>query len=571
MGEVYLARHPRLPRQDALKVLPAGTAADGEFQERFRREADAAATLFHPNIVGVHDRGEFEGRLWIAMDYIEGTDAGQLTKALFRQGMPAQLVSAIVTAIAAALDYAHQRGLLHRDVKPANILLTEPGEGEQRILLGDFGIVRQLGDVSDLTATNFTMGTVTYSAPEQLMGGDLDGRADQYALAATAYYLLTGMPPFSHSNPVAVISQHLTSTPPKLSGRWPELAGLDDVLTTALAKNPADRYDRCRDFATAFRDAVAGSTQTGQRTVAAPTRATRTHTSAAPFAKSGSQFAATPYSGNSADQAPTQAAPASRPVNSADPFGGPPKPSRGKVIALGAAATAVILTALIAVRMATSHHAAVPTSQTPQSVQPTPRTGPVTSPVEALLISPTDYSPGPDYRYQVLDMSMFSSPTHSGGVTPCDRLLHPDFNNNGLVRRMAKFDPPDGGAAQPDFEVQLYMEAVPDWGTDFEEVLRECPQTSVSDSQSIERFNFSPVEIPGVDGQHQSYAQKMVKDFKSGQPSRFNTGHILVGVVRGISLRVVAVTAQPEPDIEALDRNLVGLYNAQSQRILTSP
>ena len=112
--------------------------------------------------------------------------------------MPIQDVCAIVTAVADALDYAHQRGLLHRDVKPANILLTDPEDGKRRIMLADFGVARPLGDISGLTATNFTVGTLTYTAPEQLMGADLDGRADQYALAATAFHLLTGAPPFQH-------------------------------------------------------------------------------------------------------------------------------------------------------------------------------------------------------------------------------------------------------------------------------------------------------------------------------------------------------------------------------------
>jgi serine/threonine protein kinase, bacterial len=249
MGEVYLAQHPRLPRRDALKVLPADVSADPEFRSRFNREADLAAALFHPHIVGVHDRGEFEGQLWIAMDYVEGTDAGQLIKTQYRDGMSERDVCAIVTAVAGALDYANQRGLLHRDVKPANILLTEPEDGERRVLLADFGIARQLAEVSGLTATNMTVGTVSYAAPEQLMGSDIDARADQYALAATAFHLLTGSLPYKHSNPVAVISQHLNAAPPKLSDRRPELAYLDPVLSKALAKDPSDRFGRSREFA----------------------------------------------------------------------------------------------------------------------------------------------------------------------------------------------------------------------------------------------------------------------------------------------------------------------------------
>jgi serine/threonine protein kinase, bacterial len=270
MGEVYLAQHPRLPRRDALKILLQATTADSEFRERFHREADLAATLWHPNIVQVHDRGEFDGQLWIAMDYVEGADAAQLMKDQYPAGMPARDVCAIVTAVAGALDHAHQRGLLHRDIKPANILLTDPEDGQRRILLADFGIARQHDDISGLTATNFTVGTLAYSAPEQLMGGDIDARADQYSLAATAFHLLTGAPPYQHSNPVAVISRHLTAPLPKLSDRRPDLTDLDEVLSRALAKDPADRFDRCRDFATALTEPVPMDSDSDHRTDAAP-------------------------------------------------------------------------------------------------------------------------------------------------------------------------------------------------------------------------------------------------------------------------------------------------------------
>jgi serine/threonine-protein kinase len=252
MGEVYLAQHPRLPRRDALKVLPASVSTDGEYRRRFDREADIAATLWHPHIVGVHDRGDFDGQLWISMDYVDGTDAGMLLLERHPNGMPTAEVADIVTAVAEALDYAHQRDLLHRDVKPANILLAHPESGDQRILLADFGIARWVNDISGLTATNMTVGTVSYAAPEQLMGERLDGRADQYALAATAFHLLTGAPPFQHSNPAVVISQHLSASPPAIGERRPELSALDPVLARALSKDPKDRFERCADFARAL-------------------------------------------------------------------------------------------------------------------------------------------------------------------------------------------------------------------------------------------------------------------------------------------------------------------------------
>lgn len=257
MGEVYLAQHPRLPRMDALKILPAALTDDADFRQRFDREANLAATLWHPHIVGLHDRGEFDGQLWITMDFVDGTDAARALQDN-PGGMPEQDVLEIVTAVADALDYAHQRSLLHRDVKPANILLTRPDADRRRILLTDFGIARNADEISGLTATNVTIGSISYAAPEQLMGESIDGRADQYALAATAFHLLAGSPPFEHSNAAVVIGKHLTAPAPQLSGLRADLARLDPVLTKAMAKDPAQRYPRCLEFAQELGKALAG-------------------------------------------------------------------------------------------------------------------------------------------------------------------------------------------------------------------------------------------------------------------------------------------------------------------------
>jgi hypothetical protein len=187
--------------------------------------------------------------------------------------MPTELVVRIIAAVASALDYAHKQGLLHRDIKPANIMLTtKDDDHEQRILLTDFGIARNVGDISGLTATNMTVGTVAYSAPEQLMGEQLDGRADQYALAATAYHLLTATQLFPHSNPAVVISRHLNAEPPSVSTSRPELSAMDSVLTRALAKDPGDRFTRCTDFA----QALAETTRAEGPSSAAPTLAAAT-------------------------------------------------------------------------------------------------------------------------------------------------------------------------------------------------------------------------------------------------------------------------------------------------------
>jgi serine/threonine-protein kinase len=252
MGEVYLAQHPRLPRHDALKVLSVGPTTDGEFRARFIREAELAATLRHPHIVGVLDRGEYDGRLWISMDYVDGKDAGRLIRESYPRGMPELEVADIVMAVADALDFGHERRLLHRDVKPENILVTSADGRRRRVLLTDFGIARRFDDVGNLTDDNVAVGTVNYMAPEQLLGKPLDGRADQYALAATTFHLLTGAPPFHDQNRAVVISHHLGTAPPRISDRRPDLAHLDAVLAKALAKDPDERYPTCLDFAQAL-------------------------------------------------------------------------------------------------------------------------------------------------------------------------------------------------------------------------------------------------------------------------------------------------------------------------------
>lgn len=277
MGEVYLAQHPRLPKRDALKVLPIDVSSNTEFRQRFQSEAALASRLWHPHIVRVHDRGEFEGQLWIAMDFVDGTDAAQLVRKRYPHGMPPTDALEIVSAIADALDYAHERKLLHRDVKPANILITDPLKRERRILLADFGIARDTDDVNRLTATNMAVGSVAYAAPEQLTGKVLDGRADQYALACTAFHLLTGRPPFEHSNPAVVIGNHLSSLPPRLESLRAD--PIDSVLAKAMAKDPFRRFDTCREFATALADSVkdmASATDTTQlaNKVATPSGAT---------------------------------------------------------------------------------------------------------------------------------------------------------------------------------------------------------------------------------------------------------------------------------------------------------
>jgi serine/threonine protein kinase, bacterial len=240
-GDVYLVQDRQSERWAALKVLSLAWSSNAEFRRRFHAETPVAAHLLHPHVVEVYARGEFEGQLWIAMSYVEGVNAAQLVSDRFPAVSPVGEVLVILTAVGSALDEAHHRGLLHRDVKPANILLTgRGGEGEQRILLTDFGIAHQLGETN---TPDVPVGTIGYTAPEQLAGAGIDGSADQYALAATAFHLLTGAPPAQQADPDAA--------PPRLSDQRPELARLDGVFLRALAARPADRFPSCRAFADA--------------------------------------------------------------------------------------------------------------------------------------------------------------------------------------------------------------------------------------------------------------------------------------------------------------------------------
>lgn len=252
IGELYLAEHPRLPRQDALKIVSAELSADPEYRYRFKRETGRAAALWHPNIVSLYDRGEFEDRLWLSMYYVDGIDAAQLLTDVYPEGMPPDLVVEIVAAIADALDYAHEVGVVHGYVNPSNILISNLESRRRRILLTGFGLPRRPDESNSLTRASLGIGTVSYAAPEQLMNDSIDGRTDQYALACTAFHLLTGSPAFAHMNPAVVISKHLDEPPPRPGDVRPELTYFDTPFVRALKKNPTERFRRCRDFAKAL-------------------------------------------------------------------------------------------------------------------------------------------------------------------------------------------------------------------------------------------------------------------------------------------------------------------------------
>jgi serine/threonine-protein kinase len=261
MGAVYLAQHPRLPRLDVIKVLAEHVSNDPTFRARFTREADLAAQLDHPCIVSVYDRGEVDGRLWISMQYVAGTDAAALVKAS-PGGLPLDDVAAVSDSIGAALDHAHRHGLLHRDEKPANILISAAesdtgGPEERRIRLADFGIARQTDGGTSLTSANLVLGSFPYSSPEQLSAEALDARSDVYSLACSTFELLTGTVPFTARTPMMMIHHHLTTPPPDVSSLRPGLPpAVSEAVRHGLAKNPADRPPSAGAFAAEFRYAV---------------------------------------------------------------------------------------------------------------------------------------------------------------------------------------------------------------------------------------------------------------------------------------------------------------------------
>jgi hypothetical protein len=246
---VYRAEHVRLGRTAAVKLLTSALG-EADFRERFLRESKLAASLDHPSIVPVFDAGEENGLLYIAMACVEGSDLRTL---LVQEGrLPLRRALRIVGQIASALDAAHARGLVHRDVKPGNILVG----GDDRAFLSDFGVVKELA-TAGTTRTGSFIGTIAYCAPEQIEGKDVDARADQYALACVFYECLVGTSPFHRSSEVAVLNAHLHTPPPKLTKTAPDVpAGLEPVLAKALSKSPLDRYASCGEFVTAARAAA---------------------------------------------------------------------------------------------------------------------------------------------------------------------------------------------------------------------------------------------------------------------------------------------------------------------------
>lgn len=251
MAAVFRARDERLGRVVALKLL----AGDESARKRFVREARAVAGVDHPHIIPVYEAGEAGGIMFIAMRFIAGADLQAIVDQ--EGGLRAKRAAAFISPVASALDAAHAAGLVHRDVKPANVLVdTGPGRPEH-VYLSDFGVARGIVSSSGLTAAGQFIGTPDYAAPEQMTGRPVDGRLDQYSLACVTYTLLAGSAPFKRDEPMAVLYAHLYKPPPRLTAVRPDLPGaVDWVLGRGLAKDPEARYDSCGAFADALREAL---------------------------------------------------------------------------------------------------------------------------------------------------------------------------------------------------------------------------------------------------------------------------------------------------------------------------
>jgi serine/threonine-protein kinase len=268
MAAVYQARDQRLGRVVALKLL----AGDEALRKRFVREARAVAAVDHPHIIPVYEAGESDGVQFIAMRFVAG---GTLQGVIRDNGaLPPRRAAAFISQVASALDAAHAAGLVHRDVKPGNILVDARRGGPEHTYLTDFGIARAMLSAGTLTNAGTFLGTPDYAAPEQINGHPVDGRADQYALGCVAYEVLSGTVPFVREMPLAVLYAHLSTAPSQVTLVRPDLPlAIDEVLDTALAKVPGARYASCADFADALRDALGLDSYDPSRDVRPPTTA----------------------------------------------------------------------------------------------------------------------------------------------------------------------------------------------------------------------------------------------------------------------------------------------------------
>jgi serine/threonine protein kinase len=348
MAVVYRARDVRLGRQVALKVLAPALAHDEEFRARFIREWRAATAVEHPHIIPVYAADEADGVLYIAMRLVNG---GDLASQVRRGGALAPgRASGFISAVASALDAAHAAGLVHRDIKPGNMLLDSAAGLDDHVYLSDFGLTKSVAGATALTGTGTFMGTPDYVSPEQITDSGVDGRADQYALACVTVALLTGRPPYTRTEQMALLWAHMSDPAPSVASLRPGLPqAVDGVIARGMAKSPDDRYPSCGAFAAALRQALGapGSTHPGSAhrapeathpsTVLSPPRGSAAARTAPPAATQprytgGGAFTSPAFTSPAFSQPPETAPPRAQPPEQGQPLAGyqrPAAPFRG--------------------------------------------------------------------------------------------------------------------------------------------------------------------------------------------------------------------------------------------------
>ncbi len=388
MAVVFRAYDERLGRSIALKVMPPEWTEDEEFRRRFVAESRAAARVDDPHIIPVYEAGRAGAVLFIAMRLVAGTD---LRGVLRREGaLPPGRALELLSPVASALDAAHAAGLVHRDVKPGNILVDERPGRPDHVYLADFGLSKGAAAAVSLTGAGNYLGTPAYSAPEQVQGHDVNGRADQYALACVAFELLTGRPPYERDLPMAVLLAHVSAPPPSLAGRRPGLpAAADRVMARALAKRPEQRYASCREFTDTLREAF-GLPPYGSGGLATfPGAAAREPASPAPTRGTTADLHRVP--------SPVQAVAAGQGARSGPGSGdsGPARHPRRRPLVIGLAGT--VLVAAVAIPRLLASSPGAPVAKTPartQAATPARPSAALAAPVGSHAVESAAFKPG---------------------------------------------------------------------------------------------------------------------------------------------------------------------------------
>jgi non-specific serine/threonine protein kinase len=416
MGVVYKAIHIELGRPVALKLISQAIADDASFRERFKRESRLAASIDHPNVIPVYEAGEVDGALYISMRYVDGLDLHWLIE---RNGrVDYKRAVDLIEQVAHALDAAHERGLVHRDVKPANILVTRSGHAEH-VYLTDFGLTRDVASGDALTQSGVFVGTVDYAAPEQIEGKRTDHRADVYALGCVLFHAVTGQRPYERDSDVAKLFAHLNDPPPSVTDLLPNAPSpFNEVIRRALAKHPADRYQSAGELAEAARAALQGRAPTAEHSIV-----TRSAEPTAPAAQAAAPAATQPPSGG-----PPPTVDGS---GQGGDDGGSPRARRGRPnwLVPAVAVAALALAAVVAVVLlgggdsddAASGGGEVATAPVPGSAEP---------PAPSKGGAWSEIAPAPTARQQVPAVTLSGAVWLFGGLT-----------NHGATDTVEGFDP----------------------------------------------------------------------------------------------------------------------------------